>query len=137
MEMLKRSARCLTEFGFYAHLNGFGYLTSAIALVAENMTAFYAGRENIIDTLSRIYNVAPHSLRRCMTYAIRLAWQQKNSTLRKLFPKYTDDYPPSINEFVYRAAEELFLCHTAVLNAAGLNDASTDNAGLNNAAFKR
>ena len=110
MDKLQLSIRWLTDLGFYTQHSGFAYLASAIELVSKDPISFYARRTNLIDVLSREYDVTPSCLRRSMSYAIRAAWFSKRSeTFKSFFPDCKEDYPPPMIEFIFRIAVERLL----------------------------
>lgn len=100
-------AAFLTELGFYPQHSGFGYLTWSITMILISPMDYYSGRVDIIKTLTQEFEVPVSRVRRNMKYSICAAWGDKNNTgLRSLFPACSEQYPPSIYEFLCRAAIE-------------------------------
>ncbi len=101
------SAAFLAELGFYPQHSGFGYLACAIAIVAEEPMAYYSGRISVLAKLGAAYGLSAVNLRKCMNYSIRTAWDAPgNGRLRSIFPGCSENCPPSLFEFICRAAIE-------------------------------
>ena len=102
------SASFLAELGFYPQHSGFGYLACAIAIVAGKPMAYYSGQVKVLADLAAEYGLSIVSLRKCMNYSIRTAWDAPgNARLRSFFPCCNENCPPSLFEFICRAAIEL------------------------------
>ena len=102
------SAAFLAELGFYPQHSGFGYLACAIAIVAGEPMAYYSGQVRVLAKLAAEYGLSIVNLRKCMNYSIRTAWDAPgNARLRGIFPGCSESCPPSLFEFICRAAIEL------------------------------
>ncbi len=102
------SAAFLAELGFYPQHSGFGYLACAIAIVAGEPMAYYTGQVRVLAKLAAKYGLSIVNLRKCMNYSIRTAWDAPGSArLRSIFPGCSESCPPSLFEFICRAAIEL------------------------------
>lgn len=101
-------ARFLLELGFFPQHSGFGYLVYAIGMISNDPMGYYAGKLNIFEALGNEYDVSENCAKRCMHYSIQCAWHApNNSALRGIFASCSMNCPPSLSEFMCRAALEL------------------------------
>ena len=108
MQGLTGSKIYLAKLGFFPQHSGFGYIAYAITLLREDPMGFYCGGINIVDAVAGDCGVAPACVRRCMCYSLSCAWAvPANTQLRSLFVSASEKYPPSLYEFITRAAIEL------------------------------
>ena len=107
---VNRSAVYLAKLGFYPQHNGFGYLAYAMTVFASDPMGYYSGGVDLVARVAADFGVSAVCVRRCMSYSIHSAWEMPaNSALRAIFPGSSADYPPSLHEFICRAAIDLGL----------------------------
>lgn len=104
MDRIDLAGAYLAGVGFFPQHSGFLYLASAIAAVSEDPQPFYLGKVSITGLIHARFGVTEAAARRCMDYAIRAAWESQTCDLKSAFGS---DYPPTVQEFVYRLAVEL------------------------------
>jgi hypothetical protein len=108
MNSLVKSKIYLAELGFFPQHSGFGYIAYAVTLLREDPMSFYCGSMNIVDAVAGDCGVSPDCVRRCMCYSLNSAWSMPaNTQLRSIFPSAGEEYPPSLYEFITRAAIDL------------------------------
>ncbi|MBR4435832.1 MAG: hypothetical protein IKS90_07050 [Clostridia bacterium] len=101
-------AKYLLELGFFPQHSGFGYLVYAIRMISADPLGYYSGKIDVYAALKSEYGVSESCAKRCMYYSLQTAWQTSyNSRLHSIFPSYSKNYPPSLSEFICRAAIEI------------------------------
>jgi|GEM_PF-6184294 hypothetical protein len=112
MKGLTESKIYLAHLGFFPQQNGFGYLAYALALLREDPMSLYCRNVNFIGAVADGCGVSPDCVRRCMCYSLNTAWTMPaNAELRALFPGASGEFPPSLGEFIARAAIDIDLKH--------------------------
>lgn len=101
-------AKYLLDLGFFPQHSGFGYLVYAIRMISTDPMGYYSGKIDVFTELEKEYGVSESCAKRCMYYSLQTAWQTEyNTLLHSIFPTYAANYPPSLSEFICRAAIEV------------------------------
>jgi len=100
------------EVGVPAHIKGYQYLRSAIALVVDDMELLGAVTKELYPAIAKINGTTPSRVERAIRHAIEVAWNRgKIETIDHLFG-YTvqnDKGKPTNSEFIAIIADKLRL----------------------------
>ena len=64
----------IRELGVPAHVKGYCYLRSAIAMATENYELTYAITKELYPAIAKKYNTTPQRVERDIRHAVELAW---------------------------------------------------------------
>ena len=112
VDLEKEITGIIHEVGVPAHIKGYQYLRSAIALVVEDMDLLGAVTKELYPAIAKINSTTPSRVERAIRHAIEVAWNRgKIETIDRLFG-YTvqnDKGKPTNSEFIAIIADKLRL----------------------------
>lgn len=80
-ELEQKISGFMLELGIPAHLRGYQYLRSAVAMCAEDMELVGSVTKLLYPDLARLYHTTDQKIERAIRNAIEVSWERGNSAL--------------------------------------------------------
>lgn len=111
-ELEQEISRFMLELGIPAHLRGYQYLRSAVAMCVKDMGLVGSVTKLLYPDLAKLYKTTDQKIERAIRNAIEVSWERGNSVLFEILFGYcnTGEYNrPTNSEYIAAVADYIRL----------------------------